>query len=52
MCSIFHIYILEIYFKDKFAIKYFFSDHAHRYHANLEKDGCLGASFSGESESV
>ena len=43
----FQIYILEKYFKDKFTIKYFFSVHAHRYHANLGKHGCLVAKWSG-----
>ena len=31
---------------DKFTIKYLFSIHAHRYHANLRKHGCLGTHWS------
>ena len=48
ICFLSHLHIREIH---KFTIKYFFSVHAHGYHANLGEHGCLGAKWSEQSES-
>ena len=42
-----HLHIREI-LQHKFTITYCFSVHAHRYHANLGKHGCLGQSGRGK----
>ena len=51
MC-IFHTYVLETYCKDELTISYLFTVHSHKHNANLGKHGCLGAKWSGQSESI
>ena len=48
----FHTYVLEKYCKDKLTISYLFSVHFHKHYENLGKHGCLGAKWSGQSESI
>ena len=38
--------------KDKLTISYLLSVYFHKHDANLEKHGCLGAKWSGQSESI